>query len=107
MEQESLLFQKRDTNGYISILTDSGWKKEHVWVIEQFLKRSLNDNECVHHINGIKTDNNIFNLCLFTHSQHAHFHIQIKQFGYTNPRRLEVFNNIIQVKLREQDEKHN
>ena len=97
-------FQRKDSNGYVSILTDSGWRKEHVWVVEQFLKRELNKDECVHHINFCKQDNRIDNLALFTNKQHSTFHRQIKQFGYTNPRRLEVFNNIIQVKLREQNE---
>lgn len=94
-------YQRKDSNGYVSILTDSGWIKEHIWIIEKFLNRKLEPNECVHHIDGCKQNNNIYNLCLFTKSQHSHFHRQVRQFKMTRPRLTEIRNNIIQVKLRE------
>lgn len=81
------------SNGYISINIDGRWIKEHKFVVENFLKRSLNKNEVIHHINGIKSDNRIENLMLFKDSKaHAHFHRQIKQFGMTQPRRTEIKN---------------
>jgi len=104
MEQESLLFEKKLSNGYYKIKVNNVWMFEHTWIVQDFLGRNLNEDERIHHINGIKTDNHIENLALFTKSQHSHFHRQILQHGYTTPRRLTIFNNPIQVKLREQNE---
>lgn len=99
--EQILELKKINEAGYVLIKIGSKWVLEHVFVVETFLNRKLTNEEIVHHINFIKTDNRIENLCLFTKSQHSHFHRQIKQFSYTTPRRLEIFNNLIQVRLRE------
>jgi hypothetical protein len=96
--------KKISPKGYILIRFDNEWIIEHKFVIEQFIKRPLNFDEVVHHTDFDKTNNSLSNLCLFTNKQHSHFHRQILQFGYTRPRQLEVFNNIIQKTLREQNE---
>jgi hypothetical protein len=54
-----------DTRGYI---------REHRLVVEKYLGRYLDKNEVVHHINGIKNDNELKNLYLFTSSEHKTFH---------------------------------
>jgi hypothetical protein len=43
----------------------------HVIVFENRLGRKLLEDECIHHINGDKTNNDINNLALMTRSAHA------------------------------------
>jgi hypothetical protein len=47
---------------------------EHRYIAKQMLVRELKQNEIVHHINGKKTDNRIWNLCLMDKEKHEHFH---------------------------------
>jgi len=99
MKNEVLEIKRINEAGYVLIKVNNIWIQEHIFVVETFLGRKLKD-EVVHHIDFDKTNNSIENLALFTKKQHSHFHRQIKQFGYTNPRKQEIFNNPIQVKLR-------
>ena len=62
------------TDGYWQIKTPHGHKKEHRWIMEKFLKRSLSKNELVHHINHNKLDNRIENLMIVSREEHPHLH---------------------------------
>lgn len=47
---------------------------EHVVVMESLIGRRLYYNECVHHVDHDKTNNNPENLQLMTRSEHAKLH---------------------------------
>lgn len=53
--------KQRSKNGKGQIL-------EHVWIMSNHIGRPLTDNETVHHKNGIRHDNRIENLELWSHS---------------------------------------
>lgn len=53
--------QRRSKNG-------KGQISEHIWVMSEYLKRPLLKHERVHHINGIRDDNRLENLELWSHS---------------------------------------
>ena len=69
-------------NGYIAIYYpehkrafDNGCVYEHVLVAEKILGRPLNDDECVHHIDRDRTNNNESNLMIFaTNHDHITYH---------------------------------
>ena len=46
----------------------------HVVAMEEMIGRKLKPNECVHHIDECKTNNEISNLALMTRSAHAKLH---------------------------------
>jgi hypothetical protein len=60
-----------DKKGYVHIRKLAGYVREHRFLMERKLGRSLQPWEDVHHINGDPKDNRIENLQLLSHSQHA------------------------------------
>lgn len=68
-----------DKDGYVRVPTprsirtsaNTGGQYEHILVAEKLLGRKMRAGECVHHINGIKSDNREENLRVF-HSNDAH-----------------------------------
>ena len=56
-------------HGYKTIYRDGKQVKEHRYLMEQKLGRKLFHHENVHHINGLKSDNRIENLELWSSSQ--------------------------------------
>lgn len=52
----------------------AGKVMEHVYVMSMHIGRKLEKNECVHHIDRDRTNNDISNLVLMTISEHARLH---------------------------------
>lgn len=93
MEQISTVeFQKKlNPEGYILINYNGEYILEHRLIMMLYIGRQLEPEEKVHHDDFNKLNNNILNLTLFPSTKrHSHFHRQIKQFGYTQPRRTEI-----------------
>lgn len=51
-----------------------GYVMEHILVFERETGVKIPENCCIHHLNGVKDDNRIENLCMMTHSAHTIFH---------------------------------
>lgn len=64
-------------NGYISIKLNGRRVLEHVLVMERHIGRKLSPDECVHHINGNRSDNRIENLQLMKKIEHSRLHGEI------------------------------
>ena len=62
-------------NGYYEItMGEHKGRLEHVVIMEIEIGRRLYANECVHHIDHDKTNNDISNLKLMTRSEHSSIH---------------------------------
>ena len=60
---------------YIKIKNLAGrYISEHRLVMQNYIKRKLNINEIIHHINGIRDDNRFDNLMIMTRSAHSRLH---------------------------------
>ena len=51
-----------------------GYVMEHILVWEKESGTILPENCCIHHLNGIKNDNRISNLCVMLHNAHTVYH---------------------------------
>lgn len=60
--------------GYVLIRIGNSYQKEHRFILEKHLGRTLTREDVVHHVNGIKDDNRLENLVLTNHPSHARIH---------------------------------
>ena len=62
-------------NGYYEVtMGENKFRPLHVVIMEEHIGRRLRKDECVHHINQVRTDNRIENLQLMTRSEHSKLH---------------------------------
>lgn len=70
----------KNGGGYIMIWSpnhpnnNNGYMFEHRLIMEKHIGRYLENNEFIHHINGIKDDNRIENMEIVSSSQHTTYH---------------------------------
>lgn len=76
LEPELELTKTIDPDGYVVLLPIN--EREHRYVARHKIGRNLTPDEHVHHISGIKTDNEIENLCLMDGEKHEHFHAWLR-----------------------------
>lgn len=71
--------------------SEGGYVFQHRLEVEKKIKRYLNQEEKIHHIDENRQNNNIDNLMLFKNQkEHQSFHLKIKQFGITNPIKKQI-----------------
>lgn len=72
----------------------AGYVMEHIFVWEKETGIPLPDNCCVHHLNGIKDDNRIENLCVMLQKAHTVHH-------HTGAKRSESTKALLSAKAKE------
>ena len=81
-------YSEPDSCGYITLSINGKIIREHRYVMEQYLGRQLTNEEYVHHIDFVKTNNALENLFLFKNdgnSIHLMYHGYIKNNEYISP----------------------
>ena len=81
-------YEQPDSQGYIVLSINGRLVREHRYIMEQYMGRELTSEEYVHHIDFVKTNNNIENLFLFKNEGntiHQMYHSYIKNNEYLSP----------------------
>lgn len=100
----------REVNGYRvlylpehprSMKSDNwnGYVYEHIVIAEDFMRRRLNENEVVHHLDGNRSNNRTENLIVLERSQHTKLHVWLK-YGACGIERL-TMNGMNSVKAKD------
>ena len=71
------IYENSAGKSYKFVLGKKGKIYEHRYVMEQYLGRSLNQGEEVHHINGDTLDNRPENLYVIDKKNHSRLHFQL------------------------------
>lgn len=73
--------KRKTRKGYVQLLLPehpradrNGYVMEHIVIWERYSGAPVPNNCVIHHLNGIKNDNRIDNLCLMTRGGHSSFH---------------------------------
>ena len=81
---------------------------EHRLVAQRALKRKLHANEVVHHIDGVRHNNRLDNLCVMHWRQHNEFHSylwkkrkRLGRYPHINLQRLDLKNKFRGILLDE------
>jgi hypothetical protein len=74
--------RKGDGGGYVLVLVDGEYQKEHRVLMERHLGRPLVPGEEVHHVNGVRSDNRIENLVVGNRSRHRRLHDSLQRAAY-------------------------
>ena len=64
--------------------------QEHIVVWEAANKRPVPNGYVIHHINGIKTDNRIDNLCLMSRKEHIILHNKLRKHSEETKSKLSI-----------------
>ena len=84
--------RRKTPQGYVQVWTEEGYRMEHHLVMEEHLGRRLLPHEEVHHKHGIRDDNRIEQLELWTTSQPHGQRVEdktawaaafLREYGYT------------------------
>ena len=65
-------------------------KRLHRFVLEQYLGRELEPDECCHHLNGNPLDNRLENLELMLKSEHTRLHHKGKKLSDETKRKMSI-----------------
>lgn len=70
--------ERKICNGYVYIRVNSYWVTEHRYIWEKHCGK-IPEGMMIHHKNGIKEDNRIENLELFSRLEHGHKHKELNK----------------------------